>query len=174
VPRYNHLELTVPRGSLDDGGKKKIVAFYNELFGWVEALPPAPGEGVELSEQQRHFLAMLSAPGFLAMRCSPDMPDQSFILSEADVALDAGSGGIPSHAGLLMNSFEELDAVYAKIKAMQESDPEIETMNEDKMRLDEHPEHTDLANRGFYLRYRSALWWDVQYIDRASMPVIID
>ncbi len=33
--RFNHMELTVPRGMLDEqGGRAEITEFYREIFGW--------------------------------------------------------------------------------------------------------------------------------------------
>ncbi len=169
MARFNHIELTVPTGTLDDDGKKKIVGFYHELFGWVR------GNGRVVVEEHRHcptsrrrLLEMLAATAATSiLRCSPEMPDQSLILSEAEKPLDIGEGGIPFHAGLLLDSFDEVREVHAKAKEMQKSDPEIQIMNDANM------DH-DGPNLGFYLRYKSPLWSDVQYIDRTRMPVVID
>src|SRR5262249_13768636 len=84
MARFNHLELTVPKGTLDDEGKKKIVGFYHELFGWSEATIASSSKNTELSPEQRRMLEWLQQPGYLVLRCSPQMPDQSLILSEAD------------------------------------------------------------------------------------------
>ena len=167
MARFNHIELTVPKGTLDDDGKKKIVGFYHELFGWVEATLESSSKNTTLSDEQKRMIESLSRPGYLVLRCSPKMPDQSLILSEAEKPLDIGEGGIPSHAGLLLDSFDEVREVYSKAKEMQKSDPEIQIMNDANM------DH-DGPNLGFYLRYKSPLWWDVQYIDRSRMPVVID
>ena len=32
--RFNHMELTFPRGALDDVTRKEIADFYGEMFGW--------------------------------------------------------------------------------------------------------------------------------------------
>jgi len=167
MARFNHLELTVPKGTLDDEGKKRIVAFYHELFGWSEATIASSSKNTELSPEQRRMLEWLQQPGYLVLRCSPQMPDQSLILSEADQPLDIGEGGIPPHAGLLLDSFDEVREVHAKAKDLQKSDSEIGIMNDANM------DH-DGPNLGFYLRYKSPLWWDVQYIDRTRMPVVTD
>ena len=170
MARYNHIELTVPEGTLDAEGKKKIVSFYHELFGWTEATIESSSKNTKLSEEQRRMIESLSRPGYLILRCSPGMPDQSLILSEAEKPLDLGEGGIPSHAGLLLDSFDEVRDVYAKAKEFQKNDPEVQFLNETNV----NDPAFDGPNLGFYLRYKSPLWWDVQYIDRTRMPVVID
>ena len=32
--RFNHMELTFPRGGLDEATRRDIAAFYGEMFGW--------------------------------------------------------------------------------------------------------------------------------------------
>jgi hypothetical protein len=170
MARFNHIELTMPKGTLDDTGKKEIVDFYHDLFGWTEATIESSSKNTTLSETQRRFIEQLSRPGYLILRCSPAMPDQSLILSEAEKPLDIGEGGIPSHAGLLLDSFDEVRDVYAKAKARQKNDPDVQLMNENNV----NDPDFDGPNLGFYLRYKSPLWWDVQFIDRTRMPVVID
>ena len=48
--RFNHMELTFPRGALDDATRADIAAFYGEMFGWR-------GVDVELFEQKNFLLA---------------------------------------------------------------------------------------------------------------------
>ena len=71
MARFNHIELTVPTGTLDDEGKKKIVGFYHELFGWSEATVASSSKNTTLSDEQKRFLEMLQRPGYLVLRCSP-------------------------------------------------------------------------------------------------------
>jgi hypothetical protein len=170
MARFNHIELTVPKGMLDIEGKKKIVGFYRELFGWSEATIESSSKNTELSGTQRMLIERLSQPGYLILRCSPGMPDQSLILSEAEKPLDPGVGGIPPHAGLLLDSFDEVREVYAKAKEFQKNDPDVELLNETNI----NDPNFDGPNLGFYLRYKSPLWWDVQYLDRTRMPVVVD
>ena len=35
-PKFNHVAMSVPADLLDDKGRKEILDFYSEVFGWQE------------------------------------------------------------------------------------------------------------------------------------------
>ena len=35
-PRFNHVAMSMPADALDETGRKEIVEFYREVFGWEE------------------------------------------------------------------------------------------------------------------------------------------
>ena len=36
IPRFNHVAFSVPPDLLNETGRKEIVSFYEEVFGWKE------------------------------------------------------------------------------------------------------------------------------------------
>ena len=76
--RFNHMELTVPKGTLTDERRQELTEFYGGIFGWetrdVEILggrqfymQPTEGQFILVAESSKP----LSAPGLRPPR-SPD------------------------------------------------------------------------------------------------------
>jgi len=105
MARFNHIELTVPKGTLDIEGKKRIVGVYHEPFGREDDTIESSSNNAELSETQRMLI-----------------------------------------------------------------DLDIHLLNETNV----NDRRFDGPNLGFYLRYKSPLWCDVQFLDRTRMPVVVD
>ncbi len=101
--RFNHMELTFPRGGLDEPTRRDIAAFYGEMFGWS-------GIDVELFEQ-RNFL-LTGADG-----------SQHFILlAEADKFMHAPGY---DHLGILCDTREEVDELLERAKRWRDKDDRV-------------------------------------------------
>ena len=85
--RFNHMELTLPRGALDDDGRADIKAFYGEVFDF-EALD------VPIFDQLGLLLR------------TDDETSQFLLLMESDRPID--SPGY-DHLGFLYDTREEVD-----------------------------------------------------------------
>jgi hypothetical protein len=137
--RFNHMELTVPKGHLDSN-RDRIKAFYGEVFGF-EALDvpilgqtglllrtdPETSQFILITEQTRHLLA----PGY-------------------------------DHLGFLYESRDEVEALHETCKKWQARHPEIEIKEYDDLIVG------DTTVRAFYVRHLLPLWFDVQTIEFAE------
>lgn len=134
APRFNHVGISVPADLLDETGRRDIVSFYSEVFGWQEL----PTETVDRKKlvlsawryDQFVFLIADENP----MTCPP---------------LD--------HFGLGVETMEELDTFLARAKAYRERDPRVEIIDK---KTDHHP-GLDLTS--FYVRYLLPLMVEVQH-----------
>ncbi len=137
--RFNHMELTVPKGALEKG-RDEIKTFYADLFGW-DALD----------------LPILRQTGLL-LRTDPET-SQFILVTEQRAHLS-----VPGfdHLGLLCDSRAEVDALLAKAKDWQRREPRVEIKEYEDLVAGPTTVHA------FYVRYLLPLWFDVQVIEYAA------
>ncbi len=138
--RFNHMELTVPRGYLDDDTRRDIAAFYGEMFDWR-------GVDVELFNQRNFLLA------------APDGSQHFILLAEADKFMQAPGY---DHLGILCDSREEVDDLLERAKRWREKD--------DRVRITEFKADLvqgAVTVHAFYVRYLLPIQFDVQVIEYA-------
>ena len=136
TPRFNHVAMTVPAGLLDEAGRKAILDFYSEVFGWQE-LPT-------MTEDRKRLVMMAYEFG-------------QFVFIEADEAPMKTT--LMDHFGMSVSTLAELEAFYDKAKAYAERDDRV--VLEDKM-LDDFGV---LDLHAFYVRHLLPLKVEVQYFD---------
>ena len=77
--RFNHMELTVPKGTLTDERRQELTDFYGGVFGWetrdVEILggrqffmQPTEGQFILVAESSLEFAQRLTTPDLPAGR----------------------------------------------------------------------------------------------------------
>src|SRR3954469_8960580 len=98
--RFNHMELTLPRGTLTAEYRAEIDAFYGPIFGWRGIDTPVMG-------QSCHLLLL------------DDRAGQFILLAESDTPL--ASPGY-DHLGLLQDTRAEVDAILAACLQRQAED----------------------------------------------------
>ena len=138
MPRFNHMELTLPPGALAER-RREISEFYGDLFGWDSLDVPILGQVglllrsdpetsqfILVTEQRRH----LSSPGY-------------------------------DHLGLLYDRREEVDLLLEKAKKWRERDPRVEIKEYEDLRTGGTVVHA------FYVRHLLPIWFDVQVIEHA-------
>lgn len=134
--------MTVPADLLDEGGRRDLVAFYSEVFGWQE-LP------TETVDRQRLVLSAYSY-------------DQFVFLLAGDRPMEAPR---LDHFGMGVATEEELDEFYRRAQAYREKDARVDL-------IDKHTDHhpgVDLTS--FYVGYLLPLMVEVQHFDfRAAAP----
>jgi hypothetical protein len=135
--RFNHMELTLPKGALGDDGRSDIKAFYGEVFGF-EALD------VPIFDQ----LGLL-------LRTDPET-SQFLLLMESDRPID--SPGY-DHLGFLYDTRDEVDDKLDEVKRWQEKD--------DRIRIKEYDDLVtgNTVVHAFYVRHLLPIWFDVQSIE---------
>ena len=140
LARFNHMELTLPEGALDEAARADIRRFYGELFGF-EALD------VPILGQQA-----------LLLRTDPET-SQFLLLTQ--VAEPMSSPGY-DHLGFLLDSRAEVDGLLARVKDWQGKD--------DRVQIKEYEDLVTggVTVHAFYVKYILPIYFDVQVIERSS------
>jgi hypothetical protein len=136
TPRFNHVAMTVPADLLDDDGRKAILDFYGEVFGWQE-LPT-------MTEDRKRLVMMAYEFGQFVFIEADDKPMTTTLMD---------------HFGMSVATLDELNDFYDKAKAYSERDDRV--VLEDKM-LDDFGV---LELHAFYVRHLLPLKVEVQYFD---------
>ncbi len=141
--RFNHMEITVPKGTLETH-RQEIKDFYGEVFGFESLDVPILGQ-----------------TGLL-LRTNPET-SQFLLITEQKKHLS-----VPGydHLGFLFETRAEVDALRETIGKWQERDPRIEIKDYEDLVTG------GTTVRAFYVRHLLPLWFDVQTIetDEASTP----
>jgi hypothetical protein len=134
--RFNHMELTVPRGSLTTEFREEVDAFYGSVFGWT-------GLDTEVVGQLCHLLL-------------PD-PDQFILLAESDKPIS--SPGY-DHLGLLQDSRDEVDRLLAECERYADKDDRVKIIRYEDLT------YPGLTVHAFYVKYLLPVYFDVQSMER--------
>jgi hypothetical protein len=100
-PRLNHVAITMDRDLLDDDGRKEILDFYGDVFGWTE--------GDNTGERGNPLIMYTGAFG-------------QFVFL---VPGDPSSPTTVEHFGLQVSSCEEIEEIVGKAKKRQETDDRV-------------------------------------------------
>jgi len=133
VLRFNHMELTFPRGTLTEEFKADVDAFYGDVFGWTFLDTPVVG-------QVGHLCRVGDDGDFL-------------LLLESDTPIE--SPGY-DHLGFLYETAAEVDELLVKIKAWQEKDDRIRIKEYKDLVT------PNITVHAFYVKHLLPLWFDVQ------------
>lgn len=139
--RFNHMELTFPRGTLDDGLRADVDAFYGDVFGWA-------GVDTEVVGQLAHILLV----------------DEGQFILLAESGKPMSSPGY-DHLGLLFDTRAEVDEKLEQCKRYQEKDDRVQILEYDDLVYDE------LTVHAFYVKHLLPIYFDVQCMERAGQPV---
>jgi hypothetical protein len=133
-PVFNHVAVSVPPDQLDETGRREIVDFYSQVFGWQE-LP------MMTADRKRLVLG-----AYLL---------EQFVFIHADD--DPMRAPKMDHFGMGVATEEELDTYLARAKAYQQRDPRVRI-------IDKHTDdYTRLSLVSFYTGYLLPLMVEVQY-----------
>ena len=138
LARFNHMELTLPPGSLDEGGlRQDITRFYTEVFGWnardvyivkqnalLLATDPEVSQFILLTQMEKH----MQSPGY-------------------------------DHLGLLLDTRAEVDEVLESCRKFQERDDRVQ------LKLYEDQDTPNFIVHAFYVKYLLPVWFDVQCME---------
>jgi hypothetical protein len=140
--RFNHMELTFERGTLDEIFRKEVDAFYGDVFGWN-------GIDTEVVGQLTHILLAGDRGDFI-------------LLAESGKPMQ--SPGY-DHLGLLQGTRAEVDDLLAKCKEWQARDDRVQIKEYDDLVVG------DLVTHAFYVRYLLPIWFDVQCMERGGTGI---
>lgn len=139
TPTFNHVAMSVPAGLLEPSGRRELLDFYGEVFGWTE-MPTMSEDGKRLvlrvhSNEQFVFLAADDEP----MTCPTG-----------------------DHFGISVGSPSELYALLERARKYAERDARVEIIES------EVQDFEVLALHSFYVRYQLPMMVEVQCFDWAS------
>jgi hypothetical protein len=135
--RFNHMELTLPPGALDDETRAEIKRFYGEVFGWNSLDVPILGQ-----------------QGLLLRT---DAETSQFVLiveSKKPVSVPGYD-----HLGLLLETRAEVDRALDAIRRWQAKDERVQIKEYEDL------VSGDVTVHAFYVRYLLPIWFDVQCME---------
>lgn len=138
--RFNHMELTLPKGSLDDERRNEIARFYREVFGWLPLDVDVAG------------------PRSLLLRVDEEV-SQFVLVAESSRPLE--SPGF-DHLGVLLDSRAEVDALRDRCRTWQQRDSRVEIRDYDDL------VQGGVTVHAFYVRYLLPIYFDVQCMEWAE------
>jgi hypothetical protein len=133
-PRFNHVALSVPADLLDERGRRDLVGFYSEVFGWQEY----PTETID---RQRLVLGAYTIDQFV------------FITADQEPMRAPRM----DHFGLGVGTLEELDAFYERAIDYRGRDDRVDIVDK---QTEQHP---GLSITNFYVGYLLPMMVEVQY-----------
>jgi hypothetical protein len=134
TPSFNHVAMSLPADQLGAEGRKAIVDFYGEVFGWEE-LP------TQTEDRKRLVLSAHTYEQFVFL-IADDRP-------MAAPRLD--------HFGLSVGSLDELHAAHARAAAYRARDDRVDLIDP------ETEDHEILKIHNFYVRHLLPLMVEVQH-----------
>lgn len=140
--RFNHMELTYPRGTLTTDFRAEIDDFYGDVFGWQ-------GVDTQVVGQLCHILLLEGAEQFILL---------------AESSKPMSSPGY-DHLGLLFSTRAEVDEKLEQCLRYQEKDDRVQIKNYDDLVTG------DLITRAFYVKHLLPIYFDVQCMERAGEPI---
>ena len=132
-PTFNHVAISVPADLLDETGRRDLLAFYGDVFGW--------GEMPTLTKDRELFV----------LRCWSH--EQFVYLSAARDPMRCPS---MDHFGLSVETPAELDDMLERARKWRERDDRVEIVERGL------EDYGFLKLHNFYLRYRLPLMIEVQ------------
>jgi hypothetical protein len=140
-PTLNHVAISMDPSVLDDAGRRDILDFYGEVFGWAE--------GDNSGETGNPLILYTGAFG------------QFIYLLPASPALSAPP---LDHFGLQIDSLEELHAIVARARRYQEGDDRVQLIDV-HARTTHGPTH-DYTLTSAYVGFVLPLMVELQHIAR--------
>jgi len=135
--RFNHMELTVQPGTLDEPLRSELIEFYRDLFGW-QAIEPRLFDDSDLL-----FMTDEVASSFL-------------LLFQGEKAMRAPGY---DHLGILLDTRAEVDAVLEKCRRKRESDSRVLIREYDDLVQGAVTVHA------FYVKFLLPIYFDVQCME---------
>ena len=138
APNLNHVAMSMPADALDDAGRKAIVEFYGDVFGFTE---------YEMMTEDRKQLVLGAHT------------HEQFVFLIADES--PMTAPRLDHFGISVASREDFDAVYQRAAAWRDREPDAVDLIEPSVE-----EYAGMLNlHSFYVRYRLPLMVETQWFE---------
>jgi hypothetical protein len=135
--RFNHMELTFPRGTLTEAFRAEVADFYGGVFGW-------DARSVQVVGQDCLYLHVDEG--------------QFLLCAEADDPIRSPSY---DHLGLLMDTRAEVDGALAEIERRGRDDDRVRLKRYEDLVMDHVTVHA------FYVKHLLPIYFDVQCLEYA-------
>jgi hypothetical protein len=141
--RINHMELTLPQGSLDEAGgvREDVRRFYQEVFGFESIDVPILDQNA------------------LLIRTDPET-SQFILLTQMDEPLHSPSF---DHLGFLYDTRQEVEEILERCEKWQARDDRVQIKYYDDLEPG-----GGLVVHAFYVRYILPIYFDVQVLEYAE------
>jgi hypothetical protein len=140
-PRLNHVAISMARDVLDDRGRADILAFYGEVFGWVE--------GDNAGEEGDPLILYTGAPAEFVYLLPSDEPLTAPPLD---------------HFGLHVDTLDELHRIVAKAERYRDRDERVRIV--DVHARTTHGPAGDYTLTSAYIGFVLPLMVELQHIER--------
>jgi hypothetical protein len=141
-PRINHVAISVDADVMNDEGRAALLAFYSEIFGWVE--------GDNSTERGNPLILYTGSLGqFLYLLPATD---EFMVTPNMD------------HFGLEVSSKEELLEILTRVKAFQQKDARVRVTDVGAMTTRYEDKEYTLTNA--YIWFLIPLWIELQHVER--------
>jgi hypothetical protein len=140
-PSFNHVGFSVSRDVLDEAGRKRIVAFFEGVFGFTER---------ESWTKDRELL-ILTQGG----------PDQLIVFFGSDTPTTATPP--TDHFGMRCNSLDQLNVYLERVRERVAADSSIEFEDYSVSLMKDMPPHHNLHK--FYVRVGTPFAFEVQFYE---------
>lgn len=134
--RFNHMELTLPIGTLSRD-RDAITAFYGEVLGF---------EAIDVP--------LFDSTGLL-LRTDPETSQFLLLMEQEDHLQSPGY----DHLGFLFETREEVDEKLAQCKQWQQKDDRLRLKEYDDLVI------SPTVTHAFYVHYLLPIWFDIQVIE---------
>jgi hypothetical protein len=135
-PKFNHVAMSVPADLLDDKGRKEILDFYSEVFGWQEM----PTE----TEDKVRLVLMCYEFGQFVFLIADKNPMQAPRMD---------------HFGMAVDSEAELDEFLDRCQKYKAKDDRVDIVAKHS------DDYGVLKLTSFYVRYLLPMMIEVQHFD---------
>jgi hypothetical protein len=144
APRFNHVAMSVPADLLDEEGRRDLVRFYHDVFGFDE-LP------TETIDRKRLVLGCGRIDQFIFLIAD----DEPMACPRLD------------HYGFSVETEAHLDELLERAKAFREHDDRVDIVDR------KTDDHSMLAITSFYVGYLLPMmveiqWWDFKQAEGRS------
>jgi hypothetical protein len=136
--RFNHMELTLPKGTITDDFRADLESFYGGVVGW------------EIKQTK-----------VLDLDATLLLPDDGQFILVAEATKHMDSPGL-DHLGLLLDSRAEVDEMLERCQRFQEKDDRCRIHDFNDLVTGA------VVVRAFYVKYLLPIWFDVQVIERPT------
>jgi len=137
--RFNHMELTLPRGTLDEKTRADVKQFYGELFDFDALDVPILGQ--------------------LGLLLRTDAETSQFLLL-TETGKPMQSPGF-DHLGFLVDSRARVDALLARCREWRARDPRVQIKEYEDL------VQGGVTVHAFYVKFLLPIWFDVQCMEYA-------
>jgi hypothetical protein len=145
---FNHVAVTVPRDSLDAGGRKRITAVFGECLGFAE---------FPSWTKDRELLVLTWSGENQKVASMHDTGVLYIVFLGHDNPATGNPGNMGDHFGVTYGSLQEYEDCLRRTQEFAQREPGLEIGGPEVLRSEHENEHR------FYFRFAMPIACEVQY-----------